>query len=222
MKLSFVRLSFSLTCVVIASAASPCSASLISNGSFETGDFTGWAVTGSGGIVEDGTMLETAFFGGASDGNYSVQMNRLNEDPDFTMEQTVATQSGVRYSLTFDFGRYDPFDGPNSWESEILVEVIGNGTLFSDSAVDTRQDLGGTFDPLQQSEFLTFATSFVANSASTTLRFTDQSTGTVNADTLVDNFKLKAIPEPSTIAVWSLLGLMGGAATLWQKRRKKS
>ena len=30
------------------------------------------------------------------------------------------------------------------------------------------------------------------------------------------------VPEPGTIAVWSLLGLMGGVAMLWQKRRKKN
>ena len=35
------------------------------------------------------------------------------------------------------------------------------------------------------------------------------------------NLTLKPVPEPATIAVWSILGAFGGLGMLWSKRRKR-
>jgi hypothetical protein len=174
-------------------------ANLLANGSFESGGFSGWDVDQIGWDVIESTDDTHPWVGGWSHGSHGLAMNIGNVLPALVFAQTVVTQPGVSYALSFDYGRYDPDPAANVWDSKIRVEVFGDGgtPLFSDVAVDSRQNLGGAYDPLEPGEFLTFTGAFTANSTSTVLRFSDISTGSYDADTMADNFRLIALPDPA-------------------------
>lgn len=200
-----------------------CRGSLLSNGSFETGDFSGWTTNdGSGSVL---SQFVGTFFGGSSDGDFALQMNDGDFPPSLQIEQSVATSAGNWYFVTFDYGRYDPTHDPlDDSEARILVEVIGatSSTLLVDLAVDNRQDLGGAFMPLAPGQFLTYNGFFMADGSVSTLRITDASTGTLGVDTVVDNFNLNRIvvdsftPEPSTLVLLAM-GMAGG----WARTRRR-
>ncbi|MCY2968250.1 MAG: PEP-CTERM sorting domain-containing protein [Planctomycetota bacterium] len=203
-------MSVRLTCCVLVAAAllsnaGRCVASSIVNGSFETGDFTGWGTaTGSGTITDPSTGI---YFGGASDGTHALQMNDDNRLPSLQLGQTVATQAGQLYRLSFDYGRFDPNRDPVAWESQIRVEVVGLGggaILLSDTFFDNRQDLGEKGHPLTSSQFLHAERDFFTSDSSVLVLFTDLSRGTYGADTMLDNVELSSVPEPAT---WASLAI---------------
>jgi hypothetical protein len=83
------------TAVAALSIAYPAKANLITNGDFETGDFTGWTVThapfGSIVVVDNGPGPDTTF---------GVVFAAVGGDLD-AISQTFATTPGALYSLSF-------------------------------------------------------------------------------------------------------------------------
>src|SRR6266700_1296704 len=92
------------------------SANLVTNGSFETGDFTGWTQIGN-----------TSFSGvdgnpGPGDGNFAAFFGPVGSTGGIT--QNLTTVAGVRYLIEFDF---DPDGGvPSSFSA-----TFGGTTLIS-------------------------------------------------------------------------------------------
>jgi hypothetical protein len=103
-------------------------------------------------------------------------------------------------------------------ETVVLSYDVGVGSFSDLSAAiqfDVTSDGGALGDLLSQvsthgtaNGFTTFSATFTATSASTTIRFTDVSTGSsVSADTLLDQVSI--VPEPATMLLLGLGGLLG-------------
>jgi hypothetical protein len=169
------------------SATGANAANLIVNGSFETGDFTGWVADPvSYGMylvtspVEDGTYA-------AQIAGYSLQNYPQLGGPD-TVTQTVGTTNGVDYTLSFWIYQQDT--GPVTF-----LDVTWDGTtVFSNTWLDT-----GNI-PYQN------YTAQVVGTGSDVLQF-------ISANdpgfTYLDNVSLTSgVPEPATWAMM-MLGFAG-------------
>ena len=117
---------------------------LLTNGSFETNDFSGWT---TGGNFED-TFTETgAFyvFSGAQDGLYYAAMGPVGSDG--TLSQTISDIAGQHYTFSFWFNAVgdDPSDFSANWNGTNLLALTdpntgGTWTQYSYNVVGTGSD----------------------------------------------------------------------------------
>jgi hypothetical protein len=141
------------------------------NGSFEAG-FAGW-------LVEGHIVLTTRDpVRPAVEGRGVVVFN-MNDEPSSgaSLSQTFATKIGQRYALAFDFGTVGAVA-----DQALRVTIAGNGVLFDKML----RVAGLNGDPF----YVPHRVSFVANSPSTILTFTDQSYTYVVIDGLLDNVRI--------------------------------
>jgi hypothetical protein len=188
------------------------------NGSFETNTgaaATGWSNTGVVGFSSGE---------GSTDGTQAANFNGGDQPPDAVLWQTFDTIASLPYSLTFDFGKYatggtisqrlqiEVRDGSSPSAGAHLI-VAGSGTvdggsggsILSNTNTPLVQDSSGT--TINLVEFSEFTFTFIPTSATSTLVFRDQSTGTSGTDGALDSVVITAIPEPA-----SLLALAAPAA----------
>jgi hypothetical protein len=95
-----VRLTLALSIVVFGTVGfAHAGSNLVSNGSFETGDFTSWTVSGDTTFtgVCDASSCPGAFV--PQDGNYAAYFGPVGDTA--TISQTIATTPGDAYSLSF-------------------------------------------------------------------------------------------------------------------------
>ena len=71
--------------------AASAQANLVTNGGFETGDFTGWTLAGNTGF--------TGIDGDAHSGNFAAFLGAVGSNT--LLSQTLATTTGASYTLTF-------------------------------------------------------------------------------------------------------------------------
>ena len=69
----------------------------MTNGSFETGTFSGWTLGGNFGVVSAGP--QTAIDGNAESGLYAANIGAIGSDA--TLSQAIQTTAGQHYTLTF-------------------------------------------------------------------------------------------------------------------------
>ena len=88
----------SLLCVFGVFACAASAQNLLSNGSFETGDFSGWT---TGGNFEFTTVISGPYYAysGAQDGNFYAVMGPVGGDG--TLSQTFADNAGTLCTLSF-------------------------------------------------------------------------------------------------------------------------
>jgi lysophospholipase L1-like esterase len=160
------------------------STSALTNGSFES-DLAGWTTTGNLAIKSGTPYVMT-------DGTKLVAFNPDQTTPNGVLSQTFATTIGQTYQLSFDAGAL----GFNTNDQRIQVTVQGSTSLVND--ITTIKALnGGT------TRWVAKSYNFVANSATTTLTFTDLSgTVTTNIDLVLDNVRVGS-PVTRTLAVTS-------------------
>jgi hypothetical protein len=174
-----------LAILLCASAAVPASANLVVNGSFETGDFTGWdqvndtSFTGvdcTGAFATDGDC--GAFFGPTDPAGGGIL-------------QTITTVAGGVYTLTFDLQNDGP--PPNAF-----------GLFWDGGFVDLDFDV-------PMFPYATFTAQLTASGSSTDLGFIFYHEPSFWD---LDNVNLDAaVPEPATWAMMiGGFGLVGGAA----------
>jgi lysophospholipase L1-like esterase len=157
---------------------------LVTNGSFES-NLTSWTTTGN-------MQIQSASPYAASNGTKLLAFNSGNTTPNGVVSQSFATVSGQTYQLTFDLGIL----AFNSNSQRAQVAVTGSGSLLSQTITLTGNGSGTT-------RWFPQTFSFVANSATTTLSFTDTSTTTSNADLLLDNVKVTGSVPNYTLTVAS-------------------
>ena len=185
-------------CGVLAAALSAsmaAHANLITNGGFETGDFSGW--TTSIDPVWDGvdTLAPQA-------GTYAAFFG--NPDGTSTISQTLATVAGTTYSVEFWLmAEADPFGAaaPNSFLFQ------WNGWAVGPTLVNT--------GPFGYTEFQYFIT---ASSPSTTLAFSFSNTPAFWDFDSVD--VTAVVPEPTSLAL--VLGALGGLMAVKRRRAAKA
>ena len=139
------------------------------NGDFATGTTAGWTVTGAGTFV----------YGEA------LAFNAGNNATGGTAQQTVATEVGFQYQMSFD-----AFENGSDSASHTLVA----------EAIDANGQVIGTQTVLVTNGSNQVVTvTFTATTASTTLRFSNPtSTGTNQTDVVIDNITVTPLATPTT------------------------
>ncbi len=165
-------------------------ANLITNGSFETGDFTGWTQGGNTGA----TFVAASGFDGitAEDGNYFAALGPVGSDG--TLSQTFTDTPGATYESIF----YLASDGgtPNDFG------VTGPGSLF----ITTMNDI-------PSSPFVEYF-GYFTGSGSDTITFNFRNDPGYQG---LDNVSVTAVPEPAT---WGLMLAGMGVAGAGLRRRR--
>ena len=70
---------------------------LVTNGSFETGNFSGWTLGGNFGVISAGP--QTSVDGNAESGQFAANIGAIGSDA--TLSQAIQTTAGQHYTLTF-------------------------------------------------------------------------------------------------------------------------
>ena len=192
---------------------------LIVNGGFETPvvsglddafgagslDITGWLVAAGGvDVCSSGSSV-------LGDAHSGLQMLDINGFVAGTVEQTFATSPGVEYELSLFYSNNpNPSFSLPSYSGVVIVQGVAelvNAPVTHSGA--TQADMN----------WLPLTTTFVADSAVTTLRLQSQNGGLngIYFDT-VSVTGPTVVPEPSSIALAGFAGL-AGLAFWWRRRR---
>ncbi len=117
---------------------------LLTNGSFETGDYTGWT---EGGNFEFTQVVSGAFYdySGAEDGIYYSTMGPVGTDG--TLSQSFTDHAGASYTFSFWFASVgdDPSDFSAKWDGTTVLSLSdpntgANWTQFSFTETGTGND----------------------------------------------------------------------------------
>lgn len=186
--------------MVVAGAAQ---AELVSNGGFEAGDLSGW--------TSAGPYPHASNYAGSSAGAWAAHLTAYGFG---SIEQQLATVAGTTYQLSFDWTiRTWQAQGPRYGQLDIEVEGLASLLDFSVSETE------GTGGVVAASSFTTHTVSFVADSATTLLRFSVPGTGAQATALLLDQVSVVAldtgtpgVPVPGTAWLAGAALLAAGAA----------
>ncbi len=100
---------------------------LVNNGSFESGDFTGWT---TGGNFTNTSVTFGGFYAysGAEDGTWYAVMGPVGSDG--SLSQTFATTPGAQYTISFWFAAVgdNPSDFSAYWDGDLLYSANNPNT----------------------------------------------------------------------------------------------
>ena len=141
-KLLLVVVALAVACSLTAPKAF--ASNLLTNGSFETGDFSGWT---QGGNFEFSQVVSGPFYvySGAQDGTFYATFGPVGSDG--TISQTVSDTAGAGYTLSFWLNAVgdDPSHFAVFWNGTDLMDQMdpntgGNWTQFSFNVTGTGSD----------------------------------------------------------------------------------
>jgi hypothetical protein len=119
------------------------SPNLVNNGSFESGDFTGW--TQGGNFLADVVNFPFSVYSTAEDGSWYAVLGSVGSDG--TLSQTFATTAGANYTFSFWFASNgdNPSDFSASWDGVSVLSLTNPNTgipwsLFSFTETGTGSD----------------------------------------------------------------------------------
>lgn len=132
MRLKTLLVVVALAVALMFSAPKTFAQNLLTNGSFETSDFTGWTTGGNFGdtFVETGAF---SYYSGAQDGLYYAALGPVGTDG--TLSQTFSDTAGGHYTFSFWFASNgdNPSDFTASWDGTPLLSLTNpnTGTTWS-------------------------------------------------------------------------------------------
>ncbi len=181
----------------LATAVAPAQ-NLVTNPGFETGDFTGWTLSGGGAPEVDAGVGHT--------GTYAASLGAVPPDVN-NLSQVLPTTPGQEYTLTF-FAQTPEYDiqpgSPNS------LAVYFGGNL-----------IGGPFEVPDNADYEEYSYKVTATSSSSELLFaiTNDFDYTQLDDISVIAAGSVAVPEPGLSALLLVAG--SGVGALWLRRRRR-
>jgi len=190
------------------------------NGSFETGDFTGWTLVIPGGATSAVVWSHAEVPSGPTtflptDGNYFALLKTDGASVANKMYQNFSAAAGdvLSFDIFFDADDYLPYDDSGRaylWDNVAGTQVGGN-LFYAD--VSMVGDYGET-------PWTSVSHTF-ASSGNYGLYFEVQNVGDSVLDSYigVDNVQQTYIPEPSTFLIWLLLGTLG-LTVAWRRRKR--
>jgi hypothetical protein len=190
--LRFVVLVGILACSLV--FAQPVKASIVTNGGFESGDFSGWSHTGPttyDGVIDYATLGMTP-----ASSTYLAYFGAIGSVT--TLSQDLATNPSATYELSFLLSN---LGGPGSMVNSFAVRWDGNPTAL---AFDNANAFGFTANVFS---------GLVPTGTSTTLTFEFRNDASY---WLVDDIKVTAVPDAGS----SLLLFGMGVAGLTAVRRR--
>lgn len=220
----------------IAAANSTFAASI----TWTVGDIDGANGQGDLSVSTQGTLIEAANFGGTGAAAVAVVVNTVPFSAVTFPGQQPTNLSGLTYDAgsssqgTSTAGQIDVLTDTFAFDSGVDPQMasltgltVGDEYLvqfflsaYGIAAVRTLDIIAGDTATLRTREPAQFATgTFIADAMTQAIEF-DASTGSQ----LMNGFQLRnitPIPEPSAIAIWSLLGALGGIFA-WRHRRAAS
>jgi len=131
-----------LVAVLLVGAPTAFATNLLTNGSFETGDLTGWTEIGGGVVLANGPF---SYYSGAQDGTWYLGMGPVGGDA--TLSQTFSDVAGQHYTFSFWFASVgdNPSDFSASWDGTSVLSLTNpntgaNWSQFSFDVVGTGSD----------------------------------------------------------------------------------
>jgi hypothetical protein len=213
-------------------------AGLITNGGFETGDFTGWTVTDQGGgsgsfFIQAGTGSPLNGFGVVAPAGGSFAAMTDQEGPGaHSLMQSFTVDPGAVVTLSFDLfrsnqaGQYftpDSLDYTVNPNQQARVDILTNGAgpFDLDAAVLDNVFQTQSGDPTVDGSYIHYSfdiTSAVGAGGTYQLRFAETD-NQLFFNLGVDNVDIEETPEPGT---WILLStaLLGLAGYRWSAQRR--
>lgn len=196
--------------------------SLLPNGSFETptvsagtydtffagsGALGGWSILGTNVTVISGSYTESGILFPAAQGDQWLDLTGPGTNlPDNGISQTVATQIGQLYRLSFFVG--SATDHTNLFSSTVDLSIDGG----------TRAPFTNPSASTSTLEWAPFSVDFTASGAQTTLAFFNGS-GPGNHLSALDNVSLVAVAIPESASFAALAGLATLALAASRRRR---
>jgi len=204
--------------------AAPAQAAVLVNSSFETGDLTGWDVSGAGVAVV--TFSDDSAYPGpqgtqftATDGDQFAELTAGDADQYVTLSQAFSLAAASRVSFNAAFLRFDDEsdngDGTFLFNDDAYVRIYStttNEVVFASSVLAVGQAFSTPWALFTSSKLA--AGDYVFEAA---VRNADDGEPTLASKLVVDNVTT-AVPEPAT---WGLmiLGFAGVGAAVRRRDR---
>lgn len=178
--MSFSRAAMVVCLSLMGLFAASARANIVTNGGFETGDFSGWSTAAAP------AGSDFSVFAQPHSGAFSVKFSADAGQHD-TMLQVLPTTSGQQYTLEF-------------W---VLNYGVGDDSLQVLWEGGTALDLTPVSTPLESWEFISVPLAATANGSELRFRVFD----TIST-VLIDDVSVQPVPEPATVAMTIIGGLL--------------